>query len=301
MMKFKNILVPLDGSELAERAVVPALALAEAMSAKVIFLRVAIPLPLNLDPDLYQRIIETNTNKAKQYLQLARNRFLTSSVDIALETVVGPAARSIISYVEENEVDLIVMSSHGRSGVSRWRYGSVAERVLRRAPCATAIIRAQVEVAPFAHKRILVPLDGSPLAEQALEPASAVAKAVAAELTLLRVTSPVHTTVSPVITMKKSLYEVEERERMEATAYLQDVQTTLAHCHIPIKVVVETGDDAAKTIIDLADRLQTDLIIMSRHGRSGLSYWVFGSVTEKVLRGAHCATLVAREKSNQAS
>ena len=101
MMRFKKILVPLDGSKLAERAAAPALALAEQMSAEVIFLRVAIPLPLNLDPDLYQRIIETETNKAKQYLQLARSRFLAASVDIALETVVGPAARSIATMFKK--------------------------------------------------------------------------------------------------------------------------------------------------------------------------------------------------------
>ena len=193
------------------------------------------------------------------------------------------------------------MSNHSRSGVSRWRYGSVAERVLRRAPCATAIMRAQVEVAPFTHKHILVSLDGSPLAEQSLESAIAVAKAVAAELTLLHVTSPAYRgsygATSPTITTTRWLRKIEEIARVEATANLKNVLATLSHCHIPIKVVVETGDDVAETIIEQADRLQTDLIIMSRHGRSGLSRWVFGSVTEKVLRGARCATLIVREQA----
>ncbi len=297
MGNFKKILVPLDGSELAERAAASALALAEALSATVTFLRVAIPLSLNLDPDLYQRIIGIRRDEAKRYLRSAQRRLATSAVDIKIDTVAGPAARSIINYVQENEVDLIVMSSYGRSGVSRWRYGSVAERVLRRAPCAVAIIRAQVEVAPFAHKRILVPLDGSPLAEQALPPAIAVAKAVAAELTLLHVTSPAYATVSPVITMKKRLHEAEEKERMEAAVYLQNAQTTLSPHHIPIKIIVATSDDVVATIIEQADRIQVDSIIMSRHGRSGLSRWVFGSVAEKVLRGAHCATLIVREQA----
>jgi nucleotide-binding universal stress UspA family protein len=298
MMKFKKILVPLDGSKLAERAAAPALVLAEAMSAKVTFLRVAIPLSLNLDPDFYQRIIDIRTDEAERYLQKAQYRCSSPPVEIELDTVVGSPARSIINYVQENEIDLIVMSNHGRSGIGRWRYGSVAERVLRRAPCATIVMRAQVEVAPFAHKTILGPLDGSPLAEQALEPAIAVARAVAAELTLLRVTSPAqrgsYEATSPGIKTKKWLHKIGGIARMEAITYLKSVQTTLSHHHIPIKVVVETGDDVAETIIDQAERLQVDSIIMSRHGRSALSRWVFGSVTEKVMRGAHCATIAIR-------
>jgi nucleotide-binding universal stress UspA family protein len=301
-MGFKSILVPLDGSDLAERAAAPAMALAEVMSAKIIFLRVAIPLSLDLDPDLYRRIIKTRIDEAERYLQKAQYRCSSPPVEIELDTVVGAPVRSIIKYVQENEVDLIVMSSHGRSGISRWRQVSVAERVLRRAPCATTIIRAQIEIAPFPHKHILVPLDGSPLAEQALEPAIAVAKAGAAKLTLLRVTSPAYRgsfgATSPGIKTKKWLHKTEKRTRMEATAYLKNVRATLSHSHVPIKVVAETGDDVAETIIDQANSLQADLIIMSRHGRSALNRWAFGSVTEKVLRGANCVTMAIRGQEN---
>jgi len=314
MMTFQKVLIPLDGSGLAEQAIAPALMLAEAMTAQVIFLSVAVPLAFNIDPKLYQRTIETNTNEAKQYLHSVQDRF-SPSVDSAYETVVGPAAKTIINYAQEKEIDLIVMSSSGRFGlrffrhpirsfnfrksVSHWRHASVAERVLCCAPCATAIMHAQIETTPFAHKHILVPLDGSPQAEQALEPAIDVAKAVAAKLTLLRVTNPAYIRgsfglISPSIKTKKGLHKIEKRTRMEAAEYLHNVRATLLRNHVPIKVAVATGDDVTETIIDQADKLQADLIIMSRNGRSILNRWVFGSITEKMVRDANCATLVVQ-------
>jgi nucleotide-binding universal stress UspA family protein len=297
-MKFQKILVPLDGSGLAEQAIAPALMLAEAMTAKVVFLRVAVPLALNIDPQLYQRIIETNTNKAKRYLRSVQDRF-SPSVATAYETVVGPAAKAIINYAQEYEIDLILMSSSGRFGLSQWRHASVAERVLRCAPCATAIMRAQIETTPFAQKHILVPLDGSPQAEQALELAINIAKAVAAKLTLLRVTNPARSRgsfglISLSKKTKKGLHKIEKRTRMEAAEYLHNVRATMLRNHVPIKVAVATGDDMTETIIDQADKLQADLIIMPKNGRSLLNRWVFGSVAEKIVRNANCATLVVQ-------
>ena len=115
-MSLKRIVVPLDGSELAELALVAALALAVAMSAKLFFIRVAIPLSLNLDPKLYQRIIELRQDEAKRYLRSIQSRFSSSQANIETQVLVGRAARSIINFAHEKEIDLIVMSSHGRSG-----------------------------------------------------------------------------------------------------------------------------------------------------------------------------------------
>ena len=141
-MKFQKILVPLDGSGLAEQAIAPALMLAEAMKTKVIFLSVAVPLTLNIDPKLYQRVIETNTNKANRYLRSVRERF-SPSVNTAYETAVGSAAKAIINYAQENEIDLILMTSSSRSGLSRCLFGSVTEKVMRGVNCATLVIRGQ--------------------------------------------------------------------------------------------------------------------------------------------------------------
>ncbi len=289
-MSFKNIMVPFDGSELAERALVPALTLAEAILAKVFFIRVAIPLSLNLDPKLYQRIIELRQDEAKQYLRSIQSRFSLSQTDIETQVPVGRAARSIINFAQEKEFDLIVMSSHGRSGVSRWIYGSVANKVLHTAPCAKAIIHPQVIIEPFSIKRILVPLDGSSIAEQALKPALALAEVVSAELLFLRVTTVPQISVLPVPGWP-GLDAVMDAAEQESDAYLQGVQGTIGESPVPTSFRVTDGP-AAEDIIDIADSQQVDLIVMCSHGRSGIERWVFGSIAEKVLRGANCVTLV---------
>ncbi len=291
-MSFNKILVPLDGSELAEAALAPALAFAEALSADVVLLRVVVPLAIKLDPDLYQNVIARAQKVAKTYLNSIQSRSAFSSVCLEGEIVVGKAAESIIDYAQENEIDLIVMSSHGRSGISRWVYGSVADKILYHATCATAVIHPQVETIPFTHKRILVPLDGSPLAECALKPALKLAQAVSAELMLLRVTFMPLLPPGPVPGWPGTEVVMNEDEQ-EAKAYLQRVQDSLPDAPIQLHVHIATSP-VAEAIIDMADKLQVDLIVMSSHGRSGLGRWVFGSETERTLRGAHCTTLVIR-------
>ena len=291
-MGFNKILVPLDGSEQAEAALAPAQSFAEALSADVVLLRVVVPLAINLDPDLHQRVIDNGTKAAKIYLKSIRSHSPLSSVPFKSKFVVGKAAESIIDYAQENEIDLIVMSSHGRSGISRWVYGSVADKVLYHATCATAVIHPQVETIPFTHKQILVPLDGSPLAECALKPALKLAQAVSAELILLRVTFMPLIPPGPVPGWPGTEVVMNEDEQ-EAKAYLQRVRGSLPDVPIQLHVYISTSS-VAESIIDMADELQVDLIVMSSHGRSGIGRWVFGSEAEKTLRGAHCATLVIR-------
>ena len=160
-MSCHKILLPLDGSELAEKALAPAAAIAEAFSAEIILLRVVVPLPIKLDEELYGRIIEGGQTEAKMYLSRIQRHPLLSKLSTTCTTIVGSAAKSIIDYAHENDIDLIVMSSHGRSGASRGVYGSVAEKVLHQATSSLAIIHPQVESETFDLKRIQVPLDGS--------------------------------------------------------------------------------------------------------------------------------------------
>jgi nucleotide-binding universal stress UspA family protein len=293
-VSFKRILVPLDGSDMAERALAPALALAKAMSAKLFFVKVAIPLTLKLDPKLYQHIVEVRKDEAKRYLRSIQPSSSSTLVDIETQVLVGRAARSIINFAQEKGIDLIVMSSHGRSGVSRWIYGSVADKVLHSAPCAKVIIHPQVIIEPFSIKRILVPLDGSSLAELALEPARALAETVSAELIVLHVTSTPQIDVQPVPGWP-GLNAVVEAADQEADAYLQGVQAAMGDSPVSVKSRCASGP-AAEGIIDIADNKKVDLIVMCSHGRSGIERWVFGSVAEKVLRGANRVTLVIQSQ-----
>ena len=283
-MSFNKILLPLDGSQLAEKALNPAVALAEALSAKIVLLRVVVPLSINLDPDLYQRLIDEGQEEAERYLSGIQLRSLFSTVPVKGETVVGKAANSILDFVQENGIDLIVMASQGRSGIDRWVYGSVADKILQKANCSLAIIHPQVKTEPFANQRILVPLDGSMQAERALGPALLLAHETAAEMILLRVAEIPPIPKEPVEGWPgiESVMEIAEQD---AKMYLRRVQESLIDGRVQINIQVNAGP-VVESIIRMANEQQVDLIIMTRHGRSGIDRWVFGSIAEKTARRA---------------
>ncbi len=308
MVPFRHILVPLDGSELAEKSLNPAGHIAAAMAknltaeegvVRLVLLRVASPLAiLAADPLLYDEMIRMNMDEAQAYLNAAASRVSVAPAVVETKTVSGSPADAIVHYAEENDIDLIVMSSHGRTGSSRWVYGSVAEKVMHHAPCATAIIRAHVEVEMFQNRKILVPLDGSELAERALDPAFALARAVDSDVVLLRVVAgrePLPESMTPIgDQVEAALGVADMQERAEAEAYLQRVFAGHDNQHLFFDVQTTSGD-VADSIIAYADSQNVDLIVISSHGRSGIGRWLHGSVAEKVLRGANCATVIIRD------
>lgn len=280
MFRYQKILVPLDGSEFAEKAVAPAMIIAEAMGAHVFLVQVTTPLNMTVDPDIHFRLQAATKEQASAYLKQLHAQHALPAVPTSVTALSGPVADSIVTYAAEHDVDLLVISSHGRSGISRLVYGSVARQMLQEAPCTVIIIRAGAEVPLFVHKRFLVPLDGSQLAEQVLAQTAALARTVAGELFLLRVA--------------KNGGQAEEDE---ARAYLEQVRVSLTDDNMAgdrVHSAVKSGP-VAETILDFAGQNQIDLIAMSSHARSGVSRWVLGSVTERVLEGTDCAMLVARE------
>lgn len=306
MVPFRHILVPLDGSELAEKALQSGAQIAAAMAqrategspVRLVLLRVASPMAiLAADPLLYDEMIHMGVDEAQTYLNLAAATLSVAPAVVETVVVTGSPADAIVHYAEENGVDLVVMSSHGRTGSRRWVYGSVAEKVMHHAPCATVIIRAHVAVAMFQNHKLLVPLDGSELAERALGPALALAEAMRADVALLRVVAgrePLAESMTPAgDRIEEALSVAGAQERAEAEAYLQRVYSAYANQRLFFDVHATDGD-VADAIVSYADAQNADLIVMSSHGRSGIGRWLHGSVSEKVLRGANCATLIVR-------
>ncbi len=296
MFQCHRLLVPLDGSPLAERALAPAFAIAHALSPKnrcqVHLLRVVPPLFLTVDPLLFAETLSLSEEEAQAYLATVATEWASQNVPISTAVTTGAVAESLISYAQQEDIQLIVMSSHGRSGISRWVYGSVAEKMLRQACCASLIVRPGEAPPPATFRNILVCLDGSPLAEQVLEPILALAGAMNAKVCLLRVVPPSHLALET-HAMEQLLDTVEDLERDTADTYLHQLLVKLAAKDLAVSKQTVIGP-AAEVIIDTAVAQKVDLIAMSSHGRSGMSRWVYGSVTEKVLRGAPCATFVIR-------
>ena len=296
----QRILVPLDGSPLAERALPAAITLAQALSTtnpcELHILRVVPPIMVALEPTLYTETIHLGEEESKSYLATVALEYADSGVPIVPAAKTGSVAETIINYAQENDIHLIVISSHGRSGLSRWVYGSVTQKVLRQSCCATLIIREQIEQAVGIFKKILVCLDGSALAEQVIDSALALAQCSQAEIILLRVIQPANL-LFDMETADQVQESVTALERGEAEAYLNTLMQKLPQTEGILSARTLLGAPA-DTIIDFAQEQQVDLITMSSHGRSGISRWIYGSVAEKVLRGAKCATLIMRGQNS---
>ena len=144
---FKKILVPLDGSPLAEQAIPSAITIAQITHAELILMRVVIPLEVlapfvEIQP-AFDTALHRQEAEARSYLENIREQWQSADFTIRVETRLGLVAETIVDCAQENEVDLIVICSHGRTGLSRWVYGSVAEKVVRGAQCDTLIVRGR--------------------------------------------------------------------------------------------------------------------------------------------------------------
>ncbi len=294
-----QIMVPLDGSSLAERALPCARMLARGLGAELALFR-AIALPPDFEEIL--RVVDLEPERplaqlaaeADDYLCRVGSRLEEDGLCVQKVVQLGRAAEAIVDYAEKVGIQLIVMATHGYGGVSRWMHGSVAERVLQSASVPVLIVCSAegerfASHEPLACRRILVTLDGSPVAEQALLPATAIARALAAEMVLLRV--PI-AQVSGSLTGEwyVPLEGTFDTANHIAEAYLERVAERLRTDGIKVSTAIRMGA-VANVIVEYAEANHIDLIAMCTHGRTGLARWALGSVADRVLR-ARCLPLL---------
>lgn len=288
---FTTILVPLDGSDLAERALPQALTLADASGARLLLLRAAHG--FNYPGGDPERIRLAALAEAEAYLEELAARLGAPGRTIDTAARYGDAATAIAEEVPARQVSLISMSTHGRSGLGRWLFGSVADAVLRQATVPVLLIPATSARlwARGGARRILVPLDGSQLAEAALEPAVALARDFAADLTLLQVIStfyePFAGEAAPYIPVDS------EAELAEARSYLEGLAAPLRVAGIATTTRAEVGLPAAAIAAAAAEE-DAMLIALATHGRGGLSRLVLGSVATGTIQRADVPLLLVR-------
>ena len=295
---FTKILVPLDGSELAERALDPALAIVRASNAELLLLsvptyhQIVAPAAAGYGMVPMDEIIDLGHDEAREYLAGLRRQARCSDCRIQTLVVEGDVAGCIVDTAAAEQVDLIVMTTHGYSGFTRWMLGSITERVLRGAPCPVLVVREAISLC-----KALINLDGSALAEKALEPGLALARILGCQVTLFRAD-----TGEDLSAVEKSVLQ------MAGAGSCQDlVDQGVDRLHYYLECLARqqrTPDLAidtavvrakpAEAILSYAEAEGIDLIVMATHGRSGVRRWVYGSVAEKVLRQAGCAMLIVR-------
>jgi nucleotide-binding universal stress UspA family protein len=250
------------------------------------------------DPPVGQYLdtVEADMKRAsRDYLESMAGSF-RDSVTVKCAAEIGNPAEVIADRAAAHSGTLIAMATHGRSGVQRWLLGSVATKVLHAATNPLLLVRATDKSetgkeSPL--KTVLVPLDGSPLAELVLPHVAAVAKSMKLEVVLLRVYSV------PGQWYAGEGYapdypQLMESTRQETKNYLEGkVQQLEAEGLDKISYVMLEGD-AASEIIDMAQKTPDNLVAMCTHGRSGVGRWVLGSVTDRVVRYSGDQVLVIR-------
>ena len=285
---YTKILVPLDGSQLAEQIFPYALAFAEAFKAPIELLKVN-------DPDVM--IAYSPPLQGEAYLRQISDRYLAAPARVILSAELGKPAQVIVDRAGERGA-LIAMATHGLSGLRRWLLGSVASKVVQTAANPVLLVRpvegfdttTQVKL-----NTVVVPLDGSGLAEKILPHVVELAQKMNLEVCLVR--AYVASAPSYVLADGSHLYDfdrVQQQLRDEVEEYLKGkTQELQAEGLSRVSSIVLSGD-AAGAIIDLARTTPHSLIAISTHGRSGLSRWVLGSVTEKVVHHSGDPVLIIR-------
>ncbi len=285
---FKRILAPLDGSSLAQRVLPHVLALAQTFDSTVDLVSVVEPVQTqekaHLDPlnwHLRKAEAETYLHNVRQQWPLTANK-----PDVVL--LEGAAADRIIEYADEQNHDLIVLSSHGESGLSQWNISSVVQKIIHYVGRSVMIIRAYqadgTDIQPHTYQRILVPLDGSRRAECVLPLASRLAQQGNAQLLLVHVVSRPQLLQSdpPTPRDEELITQLVAASQEEAQAYLQKWQNHLSPTP-EVRLLVAT--DVPGALQELTEQSEADLIVMSAHGHSG-SKRPYGSlVTNFIMYG----------------
>lgn len=298
---YSRMLVPLDGSELAEMVCTYAKELAGRLDIDVVLLHVSSPGSQSVVPmerAYIEHVAEIVQGQIKDVQKKTEPQGKSKPVKVTGELVVGYEAEEILSYAEKNSIDLILLGSHGRSGIKRWTIGSVAGKVMGATKIPVWLIKPRTpEETPYdkwPRRTLIVPLDGSELAESVLPHAEALVKQRGTEpmdIVLLRVSEPmtIPTYYSPDMSgvsldWGNFIQQDTIKRKQAAKDYLAAIEKQLKEKSITVKSAVIEGKTNDE-IVDYANKQPFSMIIMATHGRSGLSRLVYGSAAANILNG----------------
>lgn len=293
---FKNIMLPVDGSHFSELALPLAVHLAKGSHARLHIVRVhvmAVPTAEIVITENYDELVRDWERDA---LSAARARAVDAGVIATTELLDGPIVEGLQRYVAATDIDLVVMTTHGRSGIRRAVLGSVAEQCVRKTEVPILMIHPRSEQDDVTTslkdlQRILVPLDGTEESEAVLPHVIRLAELSGAEIVLTRVaTAPFDIAVTIGV---EALKDYVRRLRNQAETYLMAVQRTLP-AGLRVRCVADSSERAAQGIINIAATERADLIAMATHGRSGWTRVAVGSVAETVLHKSATPVLLIK-------
>lgn len=298
---FNHILVPLDGSSLAECVLPHVIAVAQAFNSQVTLLRVLEPpqgsaLAQAIDP-LEWQLIKT---EAEAYLNGVINRLDGFDLNAQKTLKEGQAAEHIIEFTHQNDIDLIILSSHGQSGLSGWNVSSIVQKIILRAYKSTLIVRAYQstykDFGNLGYRQLLVPLDGSQRAENVLPPTIILSRFYDSQLILAHlICKPEMFSRTPLKPMEIELMtKITERNRKEATRYLKRIRSEKM-VGLDTRMYISEGDSAE--LHNLVEMEEVDLVVVNAHGHSGNLNRPYGSMSLNFIAYGTTPLLVVQDLS----
>lgn len=295
-MRLRKILCPVDFSQGATTALSIAVRLANENNAELIVAHVfQLPTPLAMgEPMLPSEVMTSVADDTKERLEMV----LASARDLGGKRVTGmyltgiPWVEIVDLIDRDPEIDLVVMGTHGRTGVSRMLLGSVTEKVVRHAPCSVMTMRADSGAGPYA--KILCPVDFSDASETAMDMAAAMRGQSITLLHTIEISMPYGADPYPAVYLRDMKERAEEELEREASQLRRLAE-------VPVTCVLREGRAQYEITKLLEEDSSFDLVVVGSHGRTGLKRALIGSVAEAVVRHARCPVLVARSRRLDAS
>jgi nucleotide-binding universal stress UspA family protein len=301
----ERILLPLDGSELAERAIPYVRDLAGQSGAEVYLLHACPP-----EHKAYLRMHQIYLNTVAEELRLRLKADWPPSSDprIQAEVILDEPVNAIFEYVKQKSISMVALTSHGSSSLRAWAIGSVADKVVRGVGVPVLLVRIK-EGLPILEKKglirkILLPLDNSEASKIALPYAIQMAKKLKASIALFTMFQSIFTQLvssqdigSGGMAISTGFDSIDAATEKYTNAYLQGIADEIRKEGVEVTQTSLMGIDAAFDILEMEKKIQPDLVVMATRGRSKISRWAFGSVAEKVLREGDRPILVVKESA----
>jgi len=302
---FNHILVPLDGSTLAEGVLSHIGALAPVTNARITLVQVleyehmSIG-SLGVDPvDWHLR-----KHKSEKYLEQVAGDLQNSGLSVEYTVMEGNPAEGIIEFARNNNVDLIALSTHGLSGLSGWNVSSVVQKILQRSYKSILLIRAYQPTPAVAqdvlYKRIFVGLDGSPRSEYILPVAMNLARFYNSQLILGTVIQRPQTIQRLPLSREDEeiINQLVEKNHQAVSHYFEQLHSQFSQEGLDLKTNIIVGDNVTPMLHDMAEEATADLVILAAHGHSGERRWPYGSVTASFIAYGNLALMIMQDLSS---
>jgi len=302
---FDLILVPLDGSQLAECVLPHTLAVAHAFDAETTLLRILEKNQAGVSAQFFDLLNwQINKTKALLYLETIQAQFQASGLQAETMVLEGLVAEGITEYAQNQGMKLIILSSHGRHGLTQWGISSITQKIILSAQTSLLIIRADQRYTQAGessensiYQRILVPLDGSQRAENVLPIITQLSHFHKSQIHLVQVvqTPEMARQLPPAREDIDLSTQVVARNREEAGHYLEQLKSRSYPEGITVQTHLITSDNAAVALHQLEEQEHIDMVTLSAHGYSGNHQWPYGSMVNNFIMYGKAHLLIVQD------